>query len=281
MRLIKITGGLGNQLFVYAFYIAMKSRFPNTRIDLSDMVHYNVHNGYELNRVFGLPNDEFCINQPLKKVLEFLFFKVILERKQNLETMEVYHKKFLNPNIYFKGFYQSERFFKGSEETVRQAFKFNMEMANPQSRDMAERIDNDPQAVSIHIRRGDYLKPQHWKNTGSVCQLPYYKNAIEELERRVENPHYYVFSDDLDWVKESLNLKNATYVDWNRGEDSWQDMMLMSHCRSHIICNSTFSWWGAWLDPKADKIVIMPERWFQNEETPYIFPEGWIKVKIK
>lgn len=141
-------------------------------------------------------------------------------------------------------------------------------------------MDADMNAVSLHIRRGDYLEPKHWENTGSVCQLPYYQNAIAAIRKQLDNPVFYVFSDDLAWVKENLPLDNAVYIDWNKGDDSWQDMMLMSHCRRHIICNSTFSWWGAWLDPHKDKTVIVPERWFRHTETPYIYPEGWTKVPI-
>lgn len=88
------------------------------------------------------------------------------------------------------------------------------------------------------------------------------------------------FSDDIVWVRENLPLQNAVYIDWNTGEDSWQDMMLMSHCKHHIICNSTFSWWGAWLNPSIDKTVIVPSRWFQYSETPDIYPTGWIKVPV-
>ena len=88
MRLIKMTGGLGNQMFIYAFYLRMKKRHTNTRIDLSDMMHYNVHHGYEMHRVFNLPKTEFCINQPLKKVIEFLFFKKIYERKLSSHSIK-------------------------------------------------------------------------------------------------------------------------------------------------------------------------------------------------
>ena len=132
----------------------------------------------------------------------------------------------------------------------------------------------------LHIRRGDYLQPKHWATTGSVCQLPYYQNAIAEMSRRVASPSYYIFSDDIAWVKENLPLQNAVYIDWNTDEDSWQDMMLMSHCKHHIICNSTFSWWGAWLNPNMDKTVIVPSRWFQHSEAPDIYPTGWIKVPV-
>jgi hypothetical protein len=278
MRLIKMTGGLGNQMFIYAFYLKMKQRFANTRIDLSDMMHYHVHHGYEMNRVFALPQVEFCMNRTWKKVLEFLFFKTILERKQ--KSLDAFWKPYAWPFIYFKGFYQSERFFSDIEQEVRKTFTFDMSKASDRSVQMAARMDGDVNSVSLHVRRGDYLEPKHWENTGSVCQLPYYRNAIAEIKSRLKNPVFYVFSDDLEWVKENLPLDNAVYIDWNKGNDSWQDMMLMSHCRHHIICNSTFSWWGAWLDAHKDKTVIVPERWFRHVETPYIYPEGWIKVSI-
>lgn len=280
MRLIKVTGGLGNQMFIYAFYLRMKKRFPKVRIDLSDIVHYKVHYGYEMNRVFNLPHTEFCINQPLKKVIEFLFFKKVYERKQDPNSLRAFEKKYLWPLLYFKGFYQSERFFADIKDEVREAFTFDKRNANVQSLQMLDKIASDPNAISLHIRRGDYLLPKHWETTGSVCQLPYYQNAIAEISRRVNQPSYYVFSDDLAWVKENLSLENAVYIDWNRDADSWQDMMLMSQCHHHIICNSTFSWWGAWLNPREDKIVIAPNRWFQHCETPAIYPAGWLKVAI-
>lgn len=280
MRLIKVTGGLGNQMFIYAFYLQMKKRFPDTRIDLSDMMHYKVHHGYEMNNVFHLPRTEFCINQSLKKIIEFLFFKTILERKQNLTTLEIYEKSFCWPFIYFKGFYQSERYFTEIKEEVRKAFTFDKGQANKKSIKILEQIDADKHAVSLHIRRGDYLQPKHWATTGSVCQLPYYRNAIAQMNTSIEEASYYVFSDDIAWVKENIQLNHAIYIDWNTNEESWQDMMLMSHCRHHIICNSTFSWWGAWLNPRKDKIVLVPERWFQHCETPYIYPAEWIKVPI-
>lgn len=280
MRLVKITGGLGNQMFIYAFYLRMKKRFPNTRIDLSDMVHYHVHQGYELHRIFRLPEDEFCINRNLKKVLEFLFFRKIYERKQK-GSLQAYEKSYLWPLLYFKGFYQSERYFADIETEVREAFRFDLAKASAKTCALAREIDSRIDSVSLHIRRGDYLEARHWENTGSVCQLPYYQNAIAEISRRVENPFFYVFSDDMEWVKKNIPLERAVYIDWNHGADNWQDMMLMSHCRHHIICNSTFSWWGAWLDANQDKLVIAPNRWFRHTETPYIYPKDWITVPIE
>lgn len=280
MRLIKMTGGLGNQMFIYAFYMQMKRRFPTTRIDLSDMMHYRVHNGYELHRVFNLPDDEFCMNQTAKKVVEFLFFKTILERKQDLTTLRAFERRRIWPLIYFKGFYQSERYFAGITDDVRRAFTFDGRKACERTRQMAATIEADASAVSLHVRRGDYLKPGTWQTTGCVCSLTYYRDAVAALRRRVEAPHYYVFSDDIAWAAEHLPLQNAVFINWNHGADSWQDMMLMSKCRHHIICNSTFSWWGAWLNPRPDKVVVAPARWSAVSEQPYICPADWLLIPV-
>ena len=277
-----MTGGLGNQMFIYALYLNMRRRFPNTRIDLSDMVHYNVHNGYEMHRVFQLPKEEFCINQKVKKVVEFLFFKTILERKQNLDTLEAYRRPYLWPLIYFKGFYQSERYFVDVAGEVREAFAFHPELASEQTRRLAEQIKADALAVSLHVRRGDYLQPSVWRNTGGVCCLPYYKRAIAEMQRRVGGAHFYVFSDDPEWCRDNLLLdETAVFVDWNKKADSWQDMMLMSLCRHNIICNSTFSWWGAWLNNNPGKTVLAPDRWSLLYPTPYLNCPSWIPVSTE
>ncbi|MBO7294763.1 MAG: alpha-1,2-fucosyltransferase [Bacteroidaceae bacterium] len=278
MRLIKMIGGLGNQMFIYAFYLQMRKRFPGTRIDLSDMRHYHAHNGYELDRVFGISDREFCIAKPLKKVLEFLFFKVILERKQNLETMEAFTKSYAYPFLYFKGFYQSERFFKDVEGEVRQAFAFDLNKANAESQTLARQIQENPHAVSLHVRRGDYMEPKFYKRYGTVCSQAYFQRAVEMMLAQVPQAHFYIFSDDVEWVQQNLRLPRATVVSCNRGADSWQDMMLMSLCRHNIICNSTFSWWGAWLNANPEKRVIAPSRWLADVDMPYIIPETWIKV---
>lgn len=278
MRLIKMIGGLGNQMFIYAFYLQMRKRFSDTRIDLSDMRHYHAHNGYELDRVFGISDREFCIAKPLKKVLEFLFFKVILERKQNLETMEAFTKSYAYPFLYFKGFYQSERFFKDVEGEVRQAFAFDLNKANAESQALARQIQENPHAVSLHVRRGDYMAPKFYKRYGTVCSQAYFQRAVEMMLAQVPQAHFYIFSDDVEWVKQNLRLPRATVVSCNRGADSWQDMMLMSLCRHNIICNSTFSWWGAWLNANPEKRVIAPSRWLADVDMPYIIPETWIKV---
>jgi hypothetical protein len=116
---------------------------------------------------------------------------------------------------------------------------------------------------------------------GGICTSEYYQKAIKLISESINNPVFFIFSDDINRVKEKLPLNNAIYTDWNLGNDSWQDMFLMSRCYHNIIANSSFSWWAAWLNINRNKIVIAPERWFQDMETPNIHPEkrGWILIK--
>lgn len=282
MRLIKMTGGLGNQMFIYVLYMRMKRLYPETRIDLSDMQHYHVHHGYELHRVF--PNAvaaEVAMPQWLKKVLEFLFFRTILERHEK-GSLRHYDGPVRWPLVYYKGFYQHLMYFQGLEAEIRKAFAFDMQQASERSRQLAKQMDDEPESVSLHVRRGDYMKPEHFRSVGCVCQLPYYQRAIEAIEERIARPHFYVCTDDMPWVQANLPLKgDVTFVDWNVGNDSWQDMMLMSHCRHHIIPNSTFSWWGAWLG-RPNGIVLCPDRWYAGDEGNIpLYPEDWVRIKTE
>ena len=281
MRLIKMTGGLGNQMFIYALYLRMKSRYPNTRIDLSDMAHYHDHYGYELHRIFNLPECELTLPQWMKKVMEFLFFRTILERHEHGSLVH-YDGPVRWPWVYYKGFYQSLTYFKGHEAEIRQAFRFDMSKASEQNRSLAEEIYREPQSVSLHVRRGDYLNPKFYGQIGCVCQIPYYRHAMDEVSRLVTGAHFYVFSEDVEWVRENLPLPEDTvFVDWNKGEDSWQDMMLMSRCHHNIICNSTFSWWAAWLNDHADKLVFCPDHWYADDKGDVpLYPKDWIRIPV-
>ena len=278
MRLIKMAGGLGNQMFIYAMYLSMHKRFgESVRIDISDILHLHPHNGYELHDVFCLPPCEFRANRLLKKILEGTLFRIILERHQH-GSMKAYREPIYWPWIYYKGFYQNERYFADVEQEVRQAFTFIAKKANHQSRLLMERLQADPYAVSIHVRRGDYVSPQYWQNMGQYTSKIYFLNALERMRALVPQAHFYVFSDDLLWVRQNLPLSDATFVDWNMGKDSWQDMMLMSACHHHIISNSTFSWWGAWLNPRTDKVVLAPQQWDSSHMASEIVPPSRITI---
>ena len=141
---------------------------------------------------------------------------------------------------------------------------------------MEELSQTETNSISIHVRRGDYLKnPQYF----DICNTVYYRKAIGLIKEKTDNARFYVFSDDIQWVKENLELpQNTVYVNWNMKTDSWQDMCLMSHCRHHIIANSTFSWWGAWLNKNEKKIVICPKMFSRTENLVNVMPDEWIKI---
>lgn len=109
-----------------------------------------------------------------------------------------------------------------------------------------------------------------------------YARAVAEVLKRMPNARFYVFSDGMDWVKENLDLPaNTVYVTHNTGADSWQDMMLMSHCRHNVICNSTFSWWGAWLNAHSDKQIFCPDHWTANDLASVVVPKEWVQISVK
>lgn len=279
MRLIKMTGGLGNQMFIYALYLRMKSRYKDVRIDLSDMQHYHYHYGYELHRIFDLPKDELTLPQWLKKVLEFLLFRTILERHEHGSLLH-YDGPVRWPLVYYKGFYQNLMYFQGHEDEIRRAFTFNVEKASERNRQLVEELEGERNSVALHVRRGDYIKPQFYNRIGCVCQVPYYRRAIDEMSRLVPDAKFYVFSEDVEWVRDNLSLPEDTvFVNWNKGNDSWQDMLLMSCCHHNIICNSTFSWWAAWLNAHADKQVLCPDHWYADDggNIP-LYPDNWMRI---
>ena len=279
MRLIKMAGGLGNQMFIYAMYLDMHKRFgDNVRIDITDLVHAPAHYGYELHKIFRIPPCEFRTNRIWKKLLEGTIFRIILERHQH-GIMDAYRKPMIWPFIYYKGFYQNERYFTDVASLVREAFTFDENMLNGRSRLCLEHLRRDPSTVAVHVRRGDYTSPKYWLPMGQYASNAYFLNAIERMSKLMPAAHYYVFSDDPQWVRDNLPLGNANYVDWNTGEDSWQDMMLMSHCHHNIISNSTFSWWAAWLNSHTDKIVMAPRQWSATQPATDLVPDSWLLIE--
>jgi len=135
-------------------------------------------------------------------------------------------------------------------------------------------------SVSLHIRRGDYLTMQKAIDTIGVCPLDYYDKAIREITRKIKNPTFFIFSDDINWVKENLKTNSPTiFVSGGKLKD-YEELILMSKCKHNIIANSSFSWWGAWLNNNPNKIVIAPKKWFKDtsKNTRDLIPESWLKL---
>ena len=132
-------------------------------------------------------------------------------------------------------------------------------------------------SVSIHVRRGDYLKENQYQ---VIKDFGFYEKAIAEIKKYSSEATFYVFSDDIAWVKSQMKEKNVVYIDWNTGANSFKDMLLMSLCKHNIIANSTFSWWGAYLNTHPDKKVICPNYWMVGEKTGDRVPQDWIQLEV-
>ena len=293
MNRVSIYGGLGNQMFQYAFCLALNNKGKKTRILISHYLYYSHHNGFNLRKAFKI-NMSFPLNLLNFFLLncEFLyknrisasFFRRVIKRYQKWKYI-VYHEKkefeydrdvFDQKSKLFIGVWQSIQYFADINELIAHEFVFRIPK-DKRNREIIEKIINC-NSVSIHIRRGDYLNSQ-WEKTLSVIKgVNYYVNSIDYIEKKITAPYYFIFSDDIMWAKDNLKLSNCSYIDHNKGKDSYIDMYLMSMCKHNIIANSTFSWWAAWLNSNEDKVVIMPDRWINGDTTPGIFPDKWIKM---
>lgn len=279
-EIVFIHSGLGNQMFQYAFYLAKKHNNPNTRCNMGLLKNRKVHNGFELEKIFGIkiPNYHFhtfllrvmYYSKLIEKILKTIGIKEITDRSYHSNNNKALVK-------YFSGYWQTEQHFSHIKKEIRKAFQFPVERLNDESQEIAKMITHC-NSISIHIRRGDYTRPQFVGIYGNICTLDYYVKAINKSMESVDNPTYFVFSDDIDWVKQNLKIPNPIYVNCNKGNDSWQDMYLMSICKHNITANSTFSWWGAWLNANPDKKVFCPPLFDNVNASPNIFPEHWIKI---
>lgn len=289
MLIVKVTGGLGNQMFQYAFYKSLKDKGVNAHLDISAFETYKLHNGYELGRVFGIEED-FASKEDVNKLGDCrsnLFSKVrrrvfgVKNSHYIQKKFEYHHEVFNFENKYLDGYWQSEKFFKDSKDKVISGFTFR-EQLNKQNLKIKDIAENE-NSISIHIRRGDYVtNPEASKVHGNICDLDYYKKAIDFLNNEISNPVFIVFSDDIEWASSNLKLNNSHFVSWNKGDQSYNDMRLMSYCKHNIIANSSFSWWGAYLNKNPNKIVVAPNKWFNdtNLKTFDVVPEEWHKINV-
>lgn len=283
MKIVKIMGGLGNQMFQYTLYKRFLEKNVEVYGDLEFFNQTKSHNGYELKKIFNIEIPEmenkwkkFLYGKGIIKKIRKLYIK--LNKKFLCKQEDVKYLNDIDEYTYYDGYWQSEKFFKEIEKEIRRNFNFPKFMDNKNIK--ISKLILSTNSVSLHIRRGDYKGNPF---LDGLAPLSYYKNAIKLMEDKIKNPVYFIFSDDINWCRENFNfLKDVYYVDWNKREESFRDMQLMSLCKHNIIPNSSFSWWGAWLNNNSNKIVIAPEKWFRDEsnfEYKDIVPEEWIKIK--
>lgn len=290
MKRIKVVlgGGLGNQLFQYATYLYLSKSYPDIKIGL-DMFQYKYdqyHNGIEYHKIF------FCDNQDDIRKIECFRKKNKISKKYPsllhvISNKVLGYKTFYDDSIntpiklnkvllkynkcIFAGFYQNPYFVEEIESFLRARYKKEQNLGL-KNENLLANIKNRT-SVCLHIRRGDYVNISKYDVFNGLL---YYDNAIKYFNELNSNIIFVVFSNDIDWVKNNLIINNdVIYVDWNNHEDSYKDMILMSKCTHNIIANSSFSWWGAWLNENIDKIVIAPRFWFKGVKSTNIVPSSW------
>lgn len=280
MIITRLNGGLGNQMFQYA--LGRKMSIKNNslfKLDVSDYTSCNP-------RAYGLSH--FNIIENIATVREsqnakrLSWFKRKILRKFNVG----FDPKILNKkdDIYLDGFWQSEKYFNDVEEIIRQDFKLRRKMSHS-AEIMLDMIQNAEVSISIHIRRGDYVESSKTNEYHGTCSAEYYNKALILLAEKLPKNdlakiHLFVFSDDIEWVKKNLSFPYAATFVSNPSIPDYEELILMSRCSHHIIANSSFSWWGSWLNANPQKIVIAPKKWFDTKPNVYkdIAPNSWIKI---
>ncbi|WP_152184254.1 alpha-1,2-fucosyltransferase [Sulfurimonas indica] len=277
MIITKITGGLGNQMFQYAIAksIALKNH-DKFLLDISFYAKQSLRK-YELN-LFNIEEHFAKPESFLSKVTRKIGF---VSKGYYIEKeIAVFDKSvFEYDNIILDGYWQNEKYFKDIRESILKDFTPKKELSHNVKEEYLD-IIKGCNSISIHIRRGDYLE-KGTNEIHGVCDLLYYKKAIELLEQKIDNPKFFIFSDDISWCKDNLSfLNNPIFID--KTKSAIEDLELMKHCKHNIIANSTFSWWGAWLNENEEKNVIAPKRWFidkeMNNQSIDIVPSKWKRI---
>lgn len=304
MIIIRIHGGLGNQMFEYALAYALKKRYPQQKVklDISDYHRFTAHTGYSLEKYFGIHEeiatkdeirmvypgaiyDKTYMNMPnaikkisnmcehlktkTRKYQKFARGSVVTDYRYNVFNDVVFHID-EGRDVYFKGYWQNISYFDQYRDELRQLFTPIKEMP----RNIIEELQLE-NTVSVHVRRGDYIG-----SSLDLCREDYYRAAIGRIEEMVCMPQYVFFTDDARFVEENFQWISNKKIIANSPEDCDVDMKLMSMCKHHIIANSSFSFWGAYL-AEDDGIVIAPEKWM-HVDVGYCginMPQGWVIVK--
>ncbi len=288
MIIVRLIGGLGNQMFQYSFGKSLSIQ-NNTELkldrtfldDKSPKENFTFRDFeldvFQLKPIFSTKTEinSFFVPSFFDKIRAIYTPKEVIS-EHILETP--FSNTVSNKHLYFEGYWQNEFYFTKYSKEIREDFQFR-HLPLGLNAELVKTIQNC-NSISLHVRRGDYASNPVIQSVHGILGLDYYQKAILYLKDKIENPHYFVFSDDSDWCQSNLKIDfPTTYIDHNSGKNSFEDMRLMSLCKHNIIANSSFSWWGAWLNAHSEKIVIAPEKWFSNSAMPTeIIPLNWIKL---
>lgn len=276
--IITTSGGLGNQMINYALYRYLNFKkkgsailYPTRDVGLYDVIsssNEKYHRKWYIDLYLFLNNKLLDpLYRRIRRLLHLPFEKINLRLPIKI--------------VEFSG-WDDYTFI----EQLHKEYKvFDFQQINQLNQDVLDKIKNT-NSVSIHIRRGDYQNELKWKVwIGDICDEKYYSDAIQAIEQKISNPTYFIFSDDIEWTKKNISIKNANYIDWNKGSDSYIDMQLMSYCKSNIIANSTFSLMGSLLNQNDSPNRIAPQKWannaFENTADRFLVKTSWILIDNK
>lgn len=288
MIVVKLVGGLGNQMFQYAVgrSLSLMHDVP-LKLDISTFEDYN-------DRAYSLK--DLNVNGEIATAPESARFTKTGFLKGSFEKLKPYYRRsiivercfdfdanILNApgDVYLDGYWQSENYFKDISELIRKEFKFKKEASGRNKDLIAEMADIE--SVSLHVRRGDYVSNNKVHEIHGTCSMEYYNNCMNLIKSRIHNPKFFIFSDDMSWVRQNMKIDSSfCFIDHNGQDKDYEDLHLMSSCKHNIIANSSFSWWGAWLNDNAQKVVYAPEKWanYSALNTEHRLPLDWIRVKV-
>ena len=289
MIIVKLMGGLGNQMFQYAAARRLAWRHATAlKLDLS---FFEGDQQGNTPRTFAL--DQFRITAMKASTLEIgamcdkvpsplarIFCRHIRYAWYREKCFHFDPQLLILPdNQCIEGYWQSSRYFADISDIIRDEFTVTRPLTG-ENRKLADEIKS-AESIAVHVRRGDYVQNENTRMFHGVCDIDYYLKAEELLAQRLTAPRFFVFSDDPDWAVDNLRLNHpASYVNHNGSDQAHEDLRLMSMCRHHIIANSSFSWWGAWLSNSHDKMVVAPKRWFSDTsiDTNDLIPPEWFRI---
>ncbi len=299
MNIIRMTGGLGNQMFQYALYLKLCAMGREVKFD--DVAEYKAPDARPIMLwVFGISYPKASAVEINQITDGFLKLSHRIRRKLFGRKSLEYHEKDCNFDeqvltrepAYLTGYFQSEKYFKDIEAQVRAAFVFSDKIWEKVDSDTKQRMEGyldqiqKTKAVALHVRRGDYLTTS--EVFGGICTQAYYVRAVKKVLKEIPDAEFFVFSNDTKWVKQwipelckACEVKETdrfTVIEGATEDTGYLDMLLMSSCRHYILANSSFSWWGAYLNPSKEKLVIVPSVWFNNQDCRDIYTEEMKKI---
>lgn len=290
MDIVRFRCGLGNQMFQYALYQVLKSKGRTVKASLGYYENHPDKMRFSLTEVF--PRIELdCISDREFEAVNNAWKKIKCDNNELNKFLRDYQNRFFwvdekdlhyQPEIFetqnctFVGYWQSEKYFCNIRDVLLKDFEFSQ--GENKLENFCRDIMHDQKSIAVHIRRGDYRNnPKVW---GNLSESGYYHRAIQYMKENISHPRFIFFSDDISWVKEHYNYEDAVYIECSLFDnyESWYDMRLMSCCAHIIIANSSFSWWGAWLNRNENGIIIAPRKWLYNTETPDIWCDNWVRM---